>query len=369
MRSLRDTQQLIENMTRHVASSLGSLYSRDPSAPAPAHLIFPQKRQGEVRVSEQESKILFCGWLNNSRLLHSVETPTLETYCQQPQRPEGNKALSARTDLTLWDTFNGELQPWVNIELKAHNCELESIRKDLEKLLRENVDGIWFHTLEKANSTTFRSLFSKFAAAFHKVKTHYATSNRDYLFAFCVLNPNFLVSRMISFNGNPDHNGHEIESAFGDLVRPRLTGWRSLNLSTGKEDPGLFARTGSLRGPHQPRKVGGGARKGFMIFAPEINPKPFLHLSTRGSSFRVRDYSQTGPESRPKQVPLDGNPTLGEFRRTVRMTIELTPEDMKMNIDDRPDYWFRRIAPLNHDLLKGEQASKTAADGSGDAEP
>lgn len=37
----------------------------------------------------------------------------------------------------------------VNVELKAHYCGIESIRKDLEKLIREDTTGVWFHTLER----------------------------------------------------------------------------------------------------------------------------------------------------------------------------------------------------------------------------
>jgi hypothetical protein len=82
----------------------------------------------------------------------SVETPTVETYQQKGKTP-----MSARVDLTLFDS---ERKPVANIELKAHNCRVEDIRKDLEKLLRERTAGMWFYTLYRANGKTLVTLTS-----------------------------------------------------------------------------------------------------------------------------------------------------------------------------------------------------------------
>jgi hypothetical protein len=73
------------------------------------------------------------------------------------------------------------------VELKAHYCEVESIRKDLEKLIREDISGIWFHTLEKGNAGRVESLFATFRAAFELLSGHLNKSERSYLIAICLL--------------------------------------------------------------------------------------------------------------------------------------------------------------------------------------
>jgi hypothetical protein len=343
-----DLKQYIEQMVKEIALSLGSLYLRAASTKTPHRLVFPEKRQGAIRVSEQESKVLSCRYLDSSQYFYSVETPTTETYIQK-----GSTALSARIDLTLYDTRDGKLRRVLNIEFKAHNCTDESIRKDVEKLIREKTDGIWFHTLEKADNATFKRLFSKFVLAFQKLKAHYETSDRDYLFVLCTLDPNYLLSRWVSFNGGSDHNTREIGSAFAGREGRSLAGWNILNLSTGKEDPGSFLRTGPAMGPHGSHKVSGGLRAASLILAPEINQRSFLHLSTRGSSYYLRDYSETGPESPPRKFRWKSCQNLEEFRSSMGIVteVETTPEDLKMNIDKRPDYWFRRIQAVNRKYL------------------
>lgn len=341
-------KQFIEEMTRHIASHLGSLYDRKAPSPGTPHLIFPKTRQEEVRVSEQESKILICRYLDNTPLLHSVETPTLETYVQK-----GKTGQSARTDVTLYDGPNGEPRRLLNIELKAHNCTVESIRKDLEKLIREDTDGVWFHTLERADRGTFASLLPKFEAAFQTLRTHYASSKHDYVFAFCTLSPNYLLSRTLTFSGNPDQDAIEIESAFGGRKADVLAGWNVLNLSTGEENPVSIFRPDPVERPLRHRKACGGSRQGSMIYAPEINPESFIHLSTRGSSYYLRDYSRTGPKSRPTKFKLQGCPNLEQFRRTAHLIkeIDATAEDRKYNLDTRPDYWHQRIQSLNRESV------------------
>ncbi len=153
--------------------------------------------------------------------------------------------------------------------------------------------------------------------------------------------------------GNQERNAFEIESAFGKHNAESLTGWNILNLATGKEESVSPFGAASVKKSQRPRKLGGGAREGSMIFAPEINAKSFIHLSTRGSSYFLRDYSHSGPNSPPHKFKLKGCATLEEFRRKVRVEKEIdsTPEDMKMNIDTRHDHWFCRIESVNREYL------------------
>ena len=61
--------------------------SKLPTGLSPC-LIFPKKRDEEIRISEQESRVLFCGLLNNLNYFYSVETPTEELYTQKGDTPQ-----------------------------------------------------------------------------------------------------------------------------------------------------------------------------------------------------------------------------------------------------------------------------------------
>ena len=91
-------------------------------------------------------------WLEREGVPHSVETPTVESYQQQGQSP-----LSARIDVTVYRSREPD-DRILNVELKKGTADDEAFRKDFEKLLRERTNGLWFHTLDIANSRTWPSL-------------------------------------------------------------------------------------------------------------------------------------------------------------------------------------------------------------------
>ena len=173
LRSLRD-------LNRAVALDLWMIHDNDLRGP---RLMLPARRDASERISEQESKIVFCHRLERSDWLYSIETPTSETY-----RQTGSQSLSARTDVSLYGARDTGSK-LVNIELKAHNPPLENFRKDLEKLLREGLDGVWFHTLKSANRGTLPSIFRKMRESFRRLEDHVVGPDRTMLFAFCVLDP------------------------------------------------------------------------------------------------------------------------------------------------------------------------------------
>ncbi len=117
-------------------------------------LILPKKRSGEIRISEQESRILYCGLLNTSNYYYSIETPTEEVYQQT-----GKTSQSASSDLSLYGYDGKDFKKVANVEFKAHNPVTEQIRKDIEKIIKEGITGNWFHTLKSINRGTLPSLF------------------------------------------------------------------------------------------------------------------------------------------------------------------------------------------------------------------
>jgi hypothetical protein len=176
--------------------------------PASTHgLIFPTKRDGSLRISEQEAKLLFFQHLTLDRkFFFSVETPTVETYRQKGMTP-----MSARVDLSLYES---DRKPAAHVECKSHNCGLEDIRKDLEKLLREKRTGCWFHTLENANRNTIPVLLAKFTRAFSLLPEWVAGNQCSYLFAFFAVKRARLLYQWVRFSGDPSLNASTLSAAF-----------------------------------------------------------------------------------------------------------------------------------------------------------
>lgn len=155
-------------------------------------LIFPQKRKRNEddesikRISEQEARILYCNILNNLNYFYSIETPTKESY-----RQTGSTPLSALSDVSIYRYVNGSFEKLANIEFKAHNPTTKNISKDIEKLIKEDIEGNWFHILKNINSGTLASVFNKFITSFDEYKDK--RSEKCILFCFCILEKKFSI--------------------------------------------------------------------------------------------------------------------------------------------------------------------------------
>ena len=94
---VEDIGSYLETLIARVAEDLINTYSRS-HRPSEHGLIFPKRRDGLLRISEQEAKLLFIQHLTlDRRFCFSVETPTSQTY-----RQKGASYMSARIDLTLF---------------------------------------------------------------------------------------------------------------------------------------------------------------------------------------------------------------------------------------------------------------------------
>ena len=195
----------LKGLSKTVSERLWAITDNSPDRP---HLIFPEYRDKRIRISEQESKILFANIIEQSRWFYSIETPTVQTYVQS-----GTTPLSARTDMSLYENSSRSSKA-VNIELKAHNPSKESFRKDLEKLLREDLDGLWFHTLDNSNRGTFPSIYGKILDAFFDLKEHLKGRERIIIFAFCLLEKRELIYKLIPINSSIEENWANIQSIF-----------------------------------------------------------------------------------------------------------------------------------------------------------
>jgi hypothetical protein len=168
-------------MSREVAKSLRNMNPNDPIDSDAPGLVFPRTRGQVLRVSEQESKILVSQWLQDNGFIYSIETPTSSTY-----RQKGKVDLSARTDVTVYHSRDLDSRA-LNIELKSGNPPQEQFRKDLEKLLQEKTDGLWFHTLTNANPATWKALEGKIQRSLEDPTVPTDAATHSIHFAFCVL--------------------------------------------------------------------------------------------------------------------------------------------------------------------------------------
>ncbi len=130
-------------------------------------LIFPRDRGDALRVSEQEARFAFVEALFQGPLRYAVEAPTSKLYSFSGKTP-----LSAQTDLQVHGA--NEIGGICNVEFKAkgvspsrNNC---SIYKDVQKLLREPVWGLWFHLLESTDNSTINKFLNVMAQQLGKVQ-------------------------------------------------------------------------------------------------------------------------------------------------------------------------------------------------------
>jgi len=162
----RVTQDLWK-LNHRVANKLNdiSFTNEAPKGLSPA-LVFPAKRNGEIRISEQEARLLYCKELDDSSYYYSLETPTNNKYNFSNQKGSGR---SGNVDLTIYK--GGEkFHPAANIEFKKGQPEQKYVNKDLKKLIRESPPGNWFHVVKNANATTISSLFAKFQSGLISLK-------------------------------------------------------------------------------------------------------------------------------------------------------------------------------------------------------
>ncbi|MDA1258446.1 MAG: hypothetical protein O3C10_11495 [Chloroflexi bacterium] len=254
-------------MCRDVAGQLWAMYHGRPDAPS---LLFPKKRDDSRRISEQESKILITQWLAGRGVDYSIETPTQGAYQQS-----GQAAMSARIDVTVYGSSHpGDRR--LNMELKAGTSSLEAYRKDFEKLLREGIPGLWFHTLESASEGAWRSVERSMAESFSRLSTHADAAQHTVHFAFCVLDPPQLVEFDLDFSADWRAKfAPAFEVARHDASRPE---WQ----------PSPGATPAPKRAVA--RSYTGGQTK-TLIYAPALEPSSFPHLNTQGDSYRLRSFT------------------------------------------------------------------------------
>lgn len=134
-----------------------------------SRLIFPSKRKGETRISEQELRMVFVEQFNKYvaanrdwNVFYSVETPTMDTYADFSKNPhQDDDGRSGNIDLSI---HNVEGKRICLIEFKALNPDKIDYEKDFVKLNNktENVDLTYFvQIVDNHDSGTYDNIVNK----------------------------------------------------------------------------------------------------------------------------------------------------------------------------------------------------------------
>ena len=342
---MTDLDRYLEGLLRQVCTGLARMYPSEQQ-PSQYGLIFPSKRDGTLRISEQEAKLLFVQHLTvDRRYCFSVETPTGETY-----QPKGKTPISARVDLTI---FGSDRKPLAHIELKAHSCTVEAIRKDLEKLLRERTTSMWFHTLNRAGGRTLDTLIRKFESAFSLLPECLRTNDQSHLIAFFVLDDARLHWQWLHLSGDDASHREAVVAMFGeDRHRSR---WTTAKF---RDSDACQASNAAARTEQQTAR-GKGSREAFFAFIPTVAPGTFLHLSVRGGSYRLRLYDLRRPGERPRVFTIPSCSSFEDLRagNIIAECVPVTAEDLCHSIDEEPQYWCERIREVDLALPSVQSAT------------
>lgn len=200
----------IFEINRRIASELFNLTNElsGPYKHSPK-LIFPKKRDEKIRISEQESRFLYCALLNASNYYYAIEVPTKEKYQITGQTP-----ISASSDLSLYYHNGNEFEKLANVEFKAHNPQKKHIKKDIEKLIREGIQGNWFHTLKNIDNQTIHSLFAKIRDSIKDFLNAANDREISIIFCFCVIDKKWACIKHFFYDSSKDNFKQYVDDFF-----------------------------------------------------------------------------------------------------------------------------------------------------------
>lgn len=197
----------ILNMCRRTDYMLWEAYLRSQGIlfdHGTGRLEFTLTRDDKLRVSEQEARFAFVEALCQKAHRYSIEIPTTKTYNFSGR---SENARSGQTDIQARDK-NG--RGFCNVEFKAKgvsnkaNCDAKAkIFKDIQKLMREPVWGLWFHLLEGVNKSTIPKLLEVIGGQIGRVGRCFRDIDSPGLtIHVCVLRQRFSLSKSIPINLN-----------------------------------------------------------------------------------------------------------------------------------------------------------------------
>ncbi len=221
---------------------------KGPDVPAPgSDLVFPDHGAGR-RIGDQEARFAFANAVATSDprgLLYSLETPVESRYSFSGLFGKTERSAPAvlslyragRTDKLAVPDLNVEFQSGRQTPLGRtlkYPKKISPIVKGIEKLLREEPSGLWFHLLDDADKRTLKDLFRTFSESIYCVQGHHDDiGEKTLLFHVCCLKMRFSVQRAFRAEANTGidltHASFQFESPV-NANRPvdgmALHGWK-----------------------------------------------------------------------------------------------------------------------------------------------
>lgn len=191
MITLKDIDDIVIN----ISQKLFEMYNAVPKS----GLVYPFTRSKVIRVSEQETRVLFISELekllsDKNPFYYSIETPTKMTYrfSSVPKPKIDPSGQSASIDLSIGEMHGNSYQNYYNIEFKSGNPETKSIMKDFCKFQNENVPSIYIHTFY-GDKNTLDSIMTKIRSSYKDYsknikKLYLIHINDPHLHGYCKAN-------------------------------------------------------------------------------------------------------------------------------------------------------------------------------------
>lgn len=183
----------IDNIVINISQKLFEMYNAVPKS----GLVYPFTRSKVIRVSEQETRVLFISELekllsDENPFYYSIETPTKKTYrfSSVPTPIIDSSGQSASIDLSIGEIQGNSYQNYYNIEFKSGNPVTKSIMKDFCKFHNENVPGIYIHTFY-GDKNTLDSIITKIRSSLGAYsvtidKIYLIHINDPHLHSYCI---------------------------------------------------------------------------------------------------------------------------------------------------------------------------------------
>ena len=208
-----DLKSICEEVARELVLLPYEVHSEHKNGGSDTNLIFPAYKNDkkEVRISEQESRILFCRQADiNNKYYYAIEAPTTSKYRFTGSIQKDEKGQSALSDLSLFSCTGNKdnriFKQIVNIEFKAHNVGALHIMKDLLKLAAEPAHGLFFHTLKNTNKGTLNNEGKNegILDKYRKIKEYkgefqklFDKEEKFILFAICIIEKKVLLMKTL----------------------------------------------------------------------------------------------------------------------------------------------------------------------------
>jgi hypothetical protein len=177
------------------------VHTRGVPSPLSPHLICPEYASGSRRVSEQEARFAYAEVLTTTPYYYSVETPTKYSYSFSGT---GERSRSAQSDMSLYRFSASGANLLANVELKAGNPVPGACGKDIQKLVREDAVGNWFHVFGNADSATVPTFLGKIEDCFKDKEQAAECTKKDaevsIVFCVCVMDKRWACIKHFEFS-------------------------------------------------------------------------------------------------------------------------------------------------------------------------